>query len=50
VIQHDKSSKLKGIGAKSEELLFKHGITTIKALCVISPEKSKEMSDAARKV
>jgi predicted flap endonuclease-1-like 5' DNA nuclease len=50
VFEHDKTSKLKGIGAKSEEKLSKHGITTVKALRDISPEKSKEISDAAREV
>jgi hypothetical protein len=46
--ENDKTSKLKGIGAKSEETLSKNGITTIKALRDISPEKSKAISDAAR--
>jgi hypothetical protein len=50
VFEHDKTSKLKGIGTKSEEKLSKHGIMTVKALCDISPEKSKEISDAAREV
>jgi hypothetical protein len=50
VFEHDKTSKLKGIGAKSEEKLSKHGITIVKALHDISPEKSREISDAAREV
>jgi hypothetical protein len=33
VFELNKTSKLKGIGAKSEEKLAKHGITTIKAIC-----------------
>jgi predicted flap endonuclease-1-like 5' DNA nuclease len=41
---------LKGIGAKSEEKLAKHGITTIKAICDLTPEKIKEISDAAIEV
>jgi transposase-like protein len=41
---------LEGIGAKSEEKLAKHGITTIKAICDLTPEKIKEISDAAREV
>jgi hypothetical protein len=48
VFENDKTSKLEGIGAKSEEKLSKNGITTIKALRDISPEKSKGISDAAR--
>jgi predicted flap endonuclease-1-like 5' DNA nuclease len=50
VFELDKTSKLKGIGAKSEEKLAKHGITTIKAICDLTPEKIKEISDAAREV
>jgi hypothetical protein len=46
----NKTSKLKGIGAKSEEKLAKHGITTIKAICDLTPEMIKEISDAAREV
>jgi hypothetical protein len=50
VFENDKTSKLKGIGAKSEEKLSKNGITAFKALRDISPEMSKAISDAAREV
>ena len=50
VYEQDKTSRLKGVGAKSEEKLTMNGITTIAALRDMTPEKSKEISDAAREV
>jgi hypothetical protein len=47
VYEQEKTSKLKGIGAKAEEKLSKNGIATIQALRDMSLEKSKEISYAA---
>jgi hypothetical protein len=50
VYENEKTSKLKGLGTKSEGKLSKNGITTIKALHGITAEKIKEICAAAREV
>jgi hypothetical protein len=50
VYENEKPSKLKGVGAKSEEKLALNGISTIKVLRDITAEKIQEISSAAKEV